>query len=762
MNYFFDNIENVVLYFCIPILIGIFTFATPLILQTVSRVDDKYDSTLLAKLFLKDRICKCFIITLGISFVAIIIWILQIPRIIDLGFGIFNELVDNSASLILILSTILLIVTTCFILYLTYIFYIPKELTKRLTKRLKKQYKLLQNKNKIKDALIYFEGISKIFNYSTTKADEDLARQTYSIFKEVISDLIKIKSSNENVSIEEVVCANIFEANEKLLKRERTTLSYLHDSSILGIFITDYNIKLSREMYMCLWICLRQAVFYNNTEAIKGYWEKAHQCALNNNITNQEELDEQKEIVDKFKEFHYALGGLLLYHKRYNVLKYIMSWTNTNPPTYTLVPSAMYEVIKMYMLISSDDNDRNFLYYELHYPFIGIRGVKANDTICFWIKKYLAVLFLRQYTLTPYYVFDNKLQIAQSPNTISEKRTWSNRLDDFKKIIESIKNDSELLEGLGFDYMKNDEWFKEQNKETPLGLIESFKAKIKSELILARKNQSISESKLNEFKKSTKNILCPMFKQYQDFFNNKEITKDYNNFYLRGEYQVLDKQAYADDQEISYVDYDSFVANYVSLNFHQIAPTIFLCMQHEKYLLKEQDVWEVITKFSSSSMKDKLVIFSIGNNLSYFARFNNSIQNKDGEWSFKDIPIIDMQNRMNYLTNSFCILRKSDIPLLVFNTISEDVKSKYQLEEIDENYHLFVSILDVNQNQNIKDELMTEKNENVDTKAVVCVDFNAEIRCNKTAKVIQIQMYSQFKNKEQANSVDDVDYKWLN
>ena len=53
MNYFFDNIENVVLYFCIPILIGIFTFATPLILQTVSRVDDKYDSTLLAKLFEK-------------------------------------------------------------------------------------------------------------------------------------------------------------------------------------------------------------------------------------------------------------------------------------------------------------------------------------------------------------------------------------------------------------------------------------------------------------------------------------------------------------------------------------------------------------------------------------------------------------------------------------------------------------------------------------------------------------------------------------
>ena len=37
---------------------------------------------------------------------------------------------------------------------------------------------------------------------------------------------------------------------------------------------------------------------------------------------------------------------------------------------------------------------------------------------------------------------------------------------------------------------------------------------------------------------------------------------------------------------------------------------------------------------------------------------------------------------------------------------------------------------------------------NVDEKALVCVDFNAEIGCGKTAKAIQLKMYRQFESKE--------------
>ena len=112
-----DHITNVICEFCLPTIIGVFTFATPLVIQAISRVDDKYESTLLAKLFVKDRICKIFIWVGLFSFLAILFWILKLPRIIDIG--AFNSWLDNSASLLLVLSTFALIVSTCGVLYLT-------------------------------------------------------------------------------------------------------------------------------------------------------------------------------------------------------------------------------------------------------------------------------------------------------------------------------------------------------------------------------------------------------------------------------------------------------------------------------------------------------------------------------------------------------------------------------------------------------------------------------------------------------------------
>ena len=68
MNLFFERVSfnyvDVVSVFAIPMVIAIFALAFPLLFQTASRIDDKYNSTLLIKVFRKDWICKCFIYTL--------------------------------------------------------------------------------------------------------------------------------------------------------------------------------------------------------------------------------------------------------------------------------------------------------------------------------------------------------------------------------------------------------------------------------------------------------------------------------------------------------------------------------------------------------------------------------------------------------------------------------------------------------------------------------------------------------------------------
>lgn len=756
-----NNIGEIVSEFCIPTIIGIFTFATPLILQTISRIDDKYESTLLAKLFVKDWVCRTFIgIGIG-SFVSLLLWMLNLPRVVD--WGVLNVWIDNSASLILLISVIALIVAACGILYLTYTYYIPKKLVARLQKQC----------NTHLNERIYFDGVSKVLNYSISKADEELARQTYSAIIDVLIKTRTDKSGQEVIYPDEFYDA-VFEANERLLKRERKTLSYLNEGSMLSIFIDEVQQTIiSDKTYQYMWLGLRQAVLYNNSEAIKAYWEKAHQHAnfaldrihpeydKDFNIVNKEALDQQKTIKEKFVEFHYALGGLLLYHKMYDTLEYIMSWTNQQPPKYILVPSTMSEVINMYMHIAFKDGIRGFMYYESHYPFIGVRGVNASDIIRFWIKKYMAVLFLRQYTLHSHYIYEDTLQLPRVPESMSEKYAWNNELDILQDLLQKICADTEMLEALGYQHMSDKQWFVENGKSAPYELIESFKAQIEHDMEQTRKEQSISKTKLEEFYTATLSILCPVFTQYESFFGNSSITENYNKIHIIGSHQIMDKQAFVDDQEICHANADSIVAEHASFEFQQLALNIFMYMQSRRYILKEQDIWTAINNLSYD--KNDFVIFSIGNNLNYLKLKESGLQNTNGEWSYNGIPIFDIHHSVNDLVSqSLWIIRKSDVPYLVFNKISnEDDISKYKLSEIDEQYHIFASIVDVYATPTIKKELEDRKILDAETKAVVCVDFNAEVRCKKTAKAIQLKIYSQFGNKEHANSVEDVDANWL-
>ena len=756
-----NNIGEIVSEFCIPTIIGIFTFATPLILQTISRIDDKYESTLLAKLFVKDWVCRTFIgIGIG-SFVSLLLWMLNLPRVVD--WGVLNVWIDNSASLILLISVIALIVAACGILYLTYTYYIPKKLVARLQKQC----------NTHLNERIYFDGVSKVLNYSISKADEELARQTYSAIIDVLIKTRTNKSGQEIIYPDEFYDA-VFEANERLLKRERKTLSYLNEGSMLSIFIDEVQQTIiSDKTYQYMWLGLRQAVLYNNSEAIKAYWEKAHQYAnfaldrihpeydKDFNIVNKEALDQQKTIKEKFVEFHYALGGLLLYHKMYDTLEYIMSWTNQQPPKYILVPSTMSEVINMYMQIAFKDGIRGFMYYESHYPFIGVRGVNASDIIRFWIKKYMAVLFLRQYTLHSYYIYEDTLQLPRVPESMSEKHAWNNELDVLKDLLQKLCEDKGTLNVLGFQHMSDKQWFVEKDKPTPSELIESFKAQIEYDMEQTRKEQSISKTKLEEFYTATLSILCPVFTQYESFFGNSSITENYNKIHIIGSHQIMDKQAFVDDQEICHANADSIVAEHASFEFRQLALNIFMYMQSRRYILKEQDIWTTINNLSYD--KNDFVIFSIGNNLNYLNLKESKLQNTNGEWSYNGISIVDVHHGINDLVSqSLWIIRRSDLPYLVFNKISnEEAIHKYQLCEIDEKYHIFASIVDVYATPTIKKELEDRKILDAETKAVVCVDFNAEVRCKKTAKAIQLKIYSQFGNKEQANSVEDVDANWL-
>ena len=116
MNSIISSYPDIVSAAIIPMVIAIFALGFPLLIQTISRIDDKYDSTKLIETFRKDWISRWFLWTLVSAVLSYVVWLFQFPPLENCGWFI-----NNSALILFAVSVILLIVMTFLIVYLTYV-----------------------------------------------------------------------------------------------------------------------------------------------------------------------------------------------------------------------------------------------------------------------------------------------------------------------------------------------------------------------------------------------------------------------------------------------------------------------------------------------------------------------------------------------------------------------------------------------------------------------------------------------------------------
>lgn len=756
-NTYFDLIGII----CIPLITAIFAFALPLLLQTAARIDDKYSSTILVKIFRKDRLCRFFLYSMLIALSMIIIWACQFESMIDI------YIINNSALILLAISSIVLISSTIGVIWLTYIYYVPELLLKRLVK----QYKNCKNNQEHK---LYFESISKILFYSISKADEDLSR---SLLQFYFDTFVSYRKGKENIKItypDEFYNA-IFEANELLCKRERKTVSLFNDSTLYELFIDEYqHTIISDKTFYLIWMCHFQSLLYSKEGFIMSYWKKAHQylnlflAPIQNKydvkwqVTNQDEVNKRAQERERFLEFHYALGGLLLFREKYDLMKQISLWTNQTPPKYVLVPETMEEVITRFMDVSKKGSYTNPVYYEQKYPFPDVSGVNADGIIQMWIKRYVAILFLRQYTLHEYFIYSHTLEMPNIPETQSEKNRWKDELDTLKYFIDDYLSQKDVLMQLGLGELSNPNWFVENNKSCPDDIIDAYRQKIAADIEQIKQTQDIDENKKKEFHEATKNIISNVYKDYAELFATN-INNDYNHLFFGGRYQLMDKAAFANNQEISYANSDTIVAETVSLELKRDMLNVFLLMNKSQYLFKEQEVFKAIDALFLS--QDIFSIIAIGINLDYFKTIEDKLERIDGKWSYNGIHIIEIWNTMNeFFAQSFIIIRTADLPCVVHNDISKETKQKFGLENVDAGNKTYASIMDLNKEDfsKVKDEIQKSTNvQDLSKSVLVCVDINTEVRCKKTSKCVQLKIFNQFDDRGMPNTISDIHNIWI-
>ena len=760
----FANYPDIISYAFIPMIIAIFALGFPLLIQTITRIDDKYSSTKLIEVFRQETITNIFIWSLILSICFYIIWLLQIPPFANWGL-----LIDNSALILLGLSTIVLIISTFLIVHLIHIYFVPEKLTNRLIQ-------VHNNTKNEKRKTLYFEAISKILFYSINKADEPLARTLLEFYYEAFI-LFRKEKEGEPIEYPQEYYDAIFEANELLCCRKKKTISYFNDSTLFHLFLDEYQkTVISPPTYNFLWKLIVQSIYHNREDFIVSYWHKAHQLfnlfmpkiypdydysVSPFIVKNQTEIDKREKERQDFLEFHYALGGLLMSQHKYSTIKELMYFTQQKPPQYFLVPERMQEIIERYMQIDGEEY-LNPVYYQQRYWFPNVSGVDADDIIKMWIKRYLAILFIRQYTLHGYYTNANTLTMPNPPKELSELNRWKEELESLKCFVNDYLNQEDVLKELGLEELHNKEWFNKNKKIEPSKLIENLKKEIEDNFDKIKQEQPIAQEKKIAFEKSTLSILKPIFEKYRSLFHNNNIGREYKKHPIRGQHYILEKAAFGKNQDVGYMNFDTVTTEAVALQFQYYSTNIFILISPQKYLLPVEDIFSAINNLNVNH-KD-FVIISVGLYLDYFEYLHIKGLKKVGEkWFYYKMEIIEIYTN-ELVSQSLFILKREDLPNMIFKEIDrQDILNKFHLSKIDDKFNIYAGLNDLNKSENktLKEELEKNSTEHdLSQKVLACVDINVEFQYKIDTKCIQLKVFSQFDDRIKPNKIDEVKSLW--
>ena len=748
---------------CIPLFIAIFSFALPMILGAIERIDTKYHSIMLIKMFRKENWCLFFLSNLIISAILIFVFVLNLHR--TFYFGILNTVIDNSVVLLISVFSLSLVVSTLGVVLLVYQYNIPLELLNRLIS----QYKKSKKNN---DLDLRLKSISQLLYYSINQIDEELSRSCLSFY---FSEFIEYRKDKEGQAIiyPQELYDTAFEANELLCKRDRRTISLYSDGTIYDWFFDGFQSTiLSEKTYSLLWRCLVRNIEYERDDFVASYWKKAHQyCSFflekitpqydnSFNIVNKDEMEKRNNERKRFFEFHYVLGGLLLMRGRYSLIRELMDYSNTQPPRYHLVPEMLSEVIEWYMVISKE-NGLNPVYYEQYYPFPNVSGVKGNSIIQMWIKRYLAILMLRQYTLNEVFIYSDRLKTPNIPKDLYQQKTWQNILNELKVLVNKYLTDSNILSELGMAELGTEDWFSINQKEHPEQLIERYKNEINKKSEETKSSQEIDPEKRREFDKLSLNILKEAFDSYSILWNKTKITEDYKSILLHGRHELIEKEVFAIQQEIHYINSDRIVADIVARDFSINALGVFLMIKRDKYTVLDKELFTAINRLKLD--KKNFIIISIGINMPYYRDFMrvSDLVEKNGQWSYRGIEIFETGYVHPAINQSLIILPKDDLPYLNHLEIETDTKSKFYLEEVDKQNHIYTSLIDLNIVEDLSKEIAeTTGTYNLKSKVLVCIDHRTEIRYKISSQCIHLKVYNQFEDRGTTVSIDLIKNVW--
>ena len=758
---------NDIVNICVPLIAVLLGTAYPIILNNISNIGEKYHSKYLLVLFKQEPFqkkrgftMKCFQFKFDLFQWFLIFSLGSLTFIIFEFKPLINIwIINNSANLLVFVLTLSLLII--FFLWLKEVSLYTGDIIK-LLEYLTKEYHKESDTDRKQYILMSINEITiNAVEKNDKRIEEDilnfyteLRTKLRKEYKDNLIDKDKDKSNTEGVLYPFYYHEFIRELIKVFIEGSDDNFISLQHHITNGSFLipNDFQyIKVSEDTYNNLWYNI--TLIRNNTDFISKFWAHSNQyfwmglkeIVLNFDKSNEKEFIEREEERKRFLEFHYAIGGLLLYSKNYESLKYIFSYSQQSPPDYKLLPYDMKELFEWIEFFRNEYKQipKFFIGYD-RYRFPNLDSVGTREQVVFWICCYLCMLFIRQYKLSksPYYS-NTTNQPYLNDLSLMELYNWKESITYFKFCLNKVLEDREALEQLEL-------WntYKLKYSEIDKFIIE-LEQSIHKHISDKKERAELSQKKIEQFYASSKEILENCLEEYLPINNPEDFDTDFKVTFS-GQRTLSNKSFFVDD-DISCMGYDSSLANFISrYSIKKYIPNSFLGAETKSYLLNNNNLLEGIGRIINDKEEDiVIIIFNAGYDTSQ--KLNNS------QYKEKVIPLPATD-----LRNTIFILEKSNLPNIEIADISKEVKQEPQIKKISDEWNIYGTVIDINlpENEAIKEKWIDDINyyqkEN-ELQILLGLLFVGHIKFKLDRKIIQININNEFEELGTENKLSDLE-----
>lgn len=422
-------------------------------------------------------------------------------------------------------------------------------------------------------------------------------------------------------------------------------------------------------------------------------------------------------------------------------------FTNSQPAHYYLLTSNIGETIRLFMHVRRDLIWGN--------PSEGFRAIIVNendgivgDSYFFkYLQQYVALLFLRLYTLPAYYTYGDPFAEVYTPTDITEKKFWLENLKSFNEYINQVLTDG-IPQLVGLTEVTQD-WLSE-NENPPNVIIEDLKDKIESELNEVHRNQPLGENKIEDLKSRSKRIFSQFKSNIEKVFvpqNDLKPSPDSKcNCIVT---KIFDRAVFFNNGGISHINFDSYTARrLVDELLHRLTSQFYRLFHKGIYTLVVEDILPAIDKILENKARNEYEIICFSCSLLNFSETRSSIVESNGLLSYKDTDIIELHTGgfRNELTGKLCIIKKVDKPKIRF--VEPEERDRYGLTELPDNSKCYYNLIEYEN----KNDLNFSESE-------VCVVLaaKAEVEWIDNVEAVFIKpVFGYRQNDEAPQSVDEV------